>query len=150
MAQLLLKRGQITLVDDEDFEKIKQYSWYLATNGYVVHFDTKKRKTIGLHRFILGVIGKKIDVDHINHNLLNNRKINLRICNRTQNNMNMNTPNVYFEKQVKKWRARIGFYGKTIHIGMYKTKNEAIDAYRLASRKYFGKFAYKGGNSPSL
>lgn len=73
-------------IDIEDYEKIKEISWYETSNGYICHKDTGK-KVIFLHRFITNAPEKSI-VDHINHNKKDNRKYNLRITNYKINGLN--------------------------------------------------------------
>ena len=75
-------------------------------------------------------------VDHINRNPLDNRKSNLRIVTRSVNSINTklhksNTTgvrNVHIDKNTGRYRARIKRNGKMIHIGMYKTLEEARKA----------------------
>lgn len=71
-------------IDLEDYEKIKNISWYEANTGYIMHKD---KKVIQLHRFITNCPKDKV-VDHINHNVKDNRKSNLRICNQKENSQN--------------------------------------------------------------
>ena len=91
-------------------------------------------------------------VDHINLNPLNNRKSNLRICTKQQNEMNRPTRShntsgvtgVSKHKQTNKWRAYIEYNQKYIHLGLFNTKEEAIKARKEAELKYFGKYRYQG------
>ena len=94
MKKIELTQGKFALVDDEDFEWLNQWKWYANHLGYTwyvvrsVRYDNEV-KAILMHRSILNAkIGEEID--HINHNGLDNRKKNLRICTRSQNNMNRN------------------------------------------------------------
>ena len=36
MKEILLVSGETVLVDDEDYEKLNQYKWYIAKKGYVI------------------------------------------------------------------------------------------------------------------
>lgn len=76
-------------VDREDAERIKDMSWYEASNGYIMHKDNGK-KVIQLHRFIMNA-PKGTVVDHINHDIKDNRKCNLRICTQRENVLNRKT-----------------------------------------------------------
>lgn len=78
--------GREFLVDYEDYLKIKNISWHESNTGYIVHKDTKK-SVIQLHRLITQCPPDKV-VDHINHNKLDNRKSNLRVCTQRQNSLN--------------------------------------------------------------
>ena len=83
------------LVDREDFEELNTYKWTINTVGKYVYayrtFTTDNKKVfINMHRHIMKVENSKILVDHINHNTLDNRKENLRLCNHSTNGMNRN------------------------------------------------------------
>lgn len=78
------------LIDIDDIEKVKKYTWCFThsrdNNLYAMTKD--KSKTIKLHRY-LKECPKGLDIDHINHDTLDNRKTNLRICTRAVNNQNL-------------------------------------------------------------
>lgn len=78
-----------TFIDLDDYEKVKNYKWSLAKDGYA--FNNKVGK---LHRFIYPNKEEiyKTNVDHIDQDKLNNRKSNLRPANKTQNGMNRGKP----------------------------------------------------------
>lgn len=88
------KYGKKTVfIDIEDIEKVKCYSWCLRKNGddfYVqshILIAPNKRQNIQIHRVIMNCPDTKV-IDHINHNTLDNRKQNLRICTIAENNKN--------------------------------------------------------------
>lgn len=62
-------------IDEEDFDRLKQFGWYISKKGYV--FTMIDGKCHQLHRFILGLTNPKISVDHDDGNKLNNKKSNL-------------------------------------------------------------------------
>lgn len=62
-------------IDEEDFDKLKQFGWYISKKGYV--FTMIDGKCHQLHRFVLGLTNPKISIDHDDGNKLNNRKSNL-------------------------------------------------------------------------
>ena len=134
-----INRGKI---DIEDIEKVKEYKWHLNDNGYI-----RNNKRNELHRFLLNPLKHEI-VDHINGNTLDNRKCNLRIVTPTQNNMNTkiridNTSGckgVGWHKPKNKWRVRITVDKKTIELGYFDDKEEAIKCRKEAEEKYFGDF----------
>ena len=139
-------------VDIEDVEKVMKHKWSLeGRNKYVV--TRVKRKSIKLHRVIMDCPDDMV-VDHISHDRLDNRKCNLRICTRKQNlhNLKQNKRNtsgqigVSFDKKSSKWRARIFICGKEIRLGNFYNIQEAIAARKAAEKKYYGEFAYKGGD----
>lgn len=132
------------LFDKEDYDKIKNITWCKRYDDYVV--SNKLR----LHRVIMDC-PKDMLIDHINHNVLDNRKCNLRICTKKQNAYNCkikkgNTSGisgVCFDKTVNVWKARIKIDGKNIFLGSSKDKEKAILLRKEAEKRYFGKFAYK-------
>ena len=124
-------------IDLEDYEKIENYRWCI-TNKYVYNNNAGF-----LHRFIMDCKETKLQVDHINHNKLDNRKCNLRICTNQQNNLNKKVKGYYWNKRNKNWNAEIRINGKKIFLGVFKTEEEAKEARRQAEIKYFGEFRYK-------
>ena len=158
MAEIKTKRGDVILVDDEDFEFAANYNWNVGSGGYA---RRNKRRgdpehegaTILLHRQLMGLAyGDAGIVDHINGNRLDNRRANLRLCNRSENTRNQkkrstNTSGykgVCFHKGCQKWGATIHYGGRQRHIGMFDTPELAYAAYCDAARRHHGEFANVG------
>lgn len=147
-------KGEEFYFDLEDYEKIKEYKWYLTSVGYIAtQYKDKngKTKTLLLHRFIMDVIEYNHNiVDHINHNTIDNRKCNLRIVTHQQSGMNRGiqrnntsgTCGVYKSSFKNKWTATIKVNGKLINLGYFDSKKEAINIRKKAEAKYFGEYAY--------
>jgi hypothetical protein len=143
MKQIELTQGKVTLIDDEDYEKVHQFKWSVDGGGYAAN-----RKHRALHRFIMNA-PKGMEVDHIDGDLLNNQKSNLRLCTHAQNMMNQKLPitntsgykGTCYNKANKQWRAYISSGNKQIHIGYYKTKELAAIAYNIKAMTLFGDFA---------
>lgn len=137
------------IVDDEDFELLSKSSWHLVNKHYATRM-TIDGSTKLMHRLILNV-PKEMHTDHINHNGLDNRKSNLRICSNSENirNRKINKNNtsgykgVSWSANMKKWRSAIGFEGKVIVLGHFKDKKKAAISYNLASDKYHKEYSYK-------
>lgn len=99
----------------------------------------------------LYVTGKLPDkgIDHINGDKSDNRFENLRLSNQSQNSANSRTPKnntsgfkgVCWHKKAKKWAARIKVNRQEIYLGLFKTKEEAAEAYNKAALEHFGEFA---------
>lgn len=87
------------------------------------------------------------EIDHVNGNRDDNRIANLRLASRAQNNANARAKRnrklrgVFFDKQTKTWRAKIGVDYRQIHLGRHPTAEQAARAYDAAAIKHFGKFA---------
>ena len=103
-------------IDPEDVEKCREYKWFLREGkglSYVVS-DTKSLRIL-LHRFVLNVIDPSIEVDHIYSDTLDNRKSQLRECDRAQQmwnsrlakNNTSGVKNVNWHKVAQKWHAQI-------------------------------------------
>ena len=133
--------GGYFIFDKEDYEKIKDYAW-VQSNGYACH------AWLRVHRIIMDCPDGMV-VDHINHNRLDNRKGNLRICLQIDNmkNQTLRRNNKSGITGVNKhsyrdcYVARINVDGKRKHIGYYKTLEEAAKARKAAEEKYYGIYA---------
>jgi len=133
--------GLFSIVDDNDFENLEKYSWYLDSKGYAVRWsrgDRKNRKHIYLHR-VINNTPKKLFTDHIDRNKLNNTRSNLRSVTHSQNCRNRKTENKSGYRGVdfkqNKWRAVITINNKHKHIGYFNTKEEAHRAYLKEYKK---------------
>ncbi len=142
-----LKNSGLSFEIDKSFKNIiSSYSWSLDSNGYVVTY--KNGKQIYLHRLIMSPKNNE-RVDHINHNLLDNTKKNLRICNQAQNQWNrikkIPTKSKYkglsWDRTRNKWKVYVEKYRKRYYIGIFKDELDAAKAYDNAAVKYFGEFA---------
>jgi hypothetical protein len=155
MKQIPLTRGQVALVDDEDYDNLMQYKWfsnYKKTSrgdnwsalGYVC------KKTVLMHRFLLQP-PSNLQIDHINGNGLDNRRANLRLATNQQNQANTRkrgpeTSSVYkgvcWAKRHKRWLAKICKDGKNIFLGHFSEETDAAKAYDRAATEYYGPFAH--------
>lgn len=151
MKALPLTRGQTAWVDDDVFEKVRLMSWQAqrkhAGKFYAVHAD--RRRPIALHRLVMNA-PENMEVDHINGDTLDNRRVNLRICTDTENKWNRGKPSnntsgykgVYWRKSRRRWQASIGVHHKFIYLGSFTDPAEAAKAYDEAAIKYHGDFAF--------
>lgn len=153
------KHGLISsMVDDEDFIRFSTISLFAVWNERSKTFYVKRycrnnghESTAFVHREIMGLkIGDPLQVDHIDHNGLNNQKSNLRVCTMQQNNRNRRSSKKrsshpkgvdFCPDCVKPWRARIIVSKKLFVLGHFLTPEEAHAAYLDACRVRFGAFA---------
>lgn len=158
MKLIPLTQGQFAKVDDGDFDKygIDRWSarWSRLTNSFYAVRNSKtdiykKRKTLLLHREIMGITETKIHVDHKNHDTLDCQRQNLRPCTHSQNMMNKSKAyknsnsgirGVRLDIRSGRWQARIRINGKGVHLGMFSNMEDAKSAYASANQKYFGEF----------
>jgi hypothetical protein len=158
VKRVQLTRGFYALVNDEDFEKVNQHNWCATPKRYTwvacrsVWYDGRNHM-VYMHRVITGAVHGEL-VDHINGNGLDNQRHNLRICTKAQNNQNRrraqstNTSGyrgVFYEKNIRKWRAQISMDNKNIHLGVFTSKANAARVYKRASRALYGEFSPIGG-----
>lgn len=153
-----LTQGQFAIVDAADFDMLSKRKWHASQDVktkrfYVVGYHPFKvgsgnRRADRMHRIILGLdMDDPRKVDHENHNPLDNRRCNLRICTVLENNRNMRKPRTNtsgfkgVHLEAGRWSARIRFNGKKLHLGRFDTPQEAFEAYKQAALRYHGEFA---------
>jgi len=143
--------GKYAIVDAEDYLRLSSYKWCAVKEGRTWYAKTFRRDgmPLSMHRLITRA-PKGLLVDHINHNGLNNRRSNLRLCTHKQNQRNRR-PNrggtseykgVHWSKNRKKFRAMICNNSKIIHLGYFQDETEAAKAYDKKAKELFGEFAY--------
>jgi hypothetical protein len=161
MKEIPLSRGYVALVDEADYERVSAYKWKAHVvrrkDGSVICVYAQRgvRRPDGtwtaeqLHRFIVGVTDSKIQIDHQNHDGLDNRCSNLRLCNRAENGHNRRLKRnnssgfkgVHWRRRDKVWQALLKIDGKLLHLGLFLTAEAGARAYDKAALKYFGDYA---------
>ena len=135
--------------DLEDYDKIKDHCWYKDKAGYIVtniYEKDKKKRNLRMHNLVMNEYVQ--DIDHINRNKNDNRKNNLRSCTHQQNTINVgkkknNTSGIVgvsYRKDRHKWRAEIRVNGKYKNLGMFENFEDAVEARKIAEKKYFKDF----------
>lgn len=145
-------RGPATLeavIDLADLERVQEYPgtwhahWAPHTCSFYVHGNLLlpggKQRTISLHRWLFNLEpGDKMQVDHRDHQTLNNRRANLRVVSHRENQQNQKRkpqclskyPGVTWFARTSKWRARITIDGKERSLGYYDDEQEAAIRYQ--------------------
>lgn len=127
------------VIDAEDVGKVQYTKWRLKYGGnYVINNSKFGKKTVFLHSRILNT--DKF-VDHINGNPLDNRKSNLRIVTKSQNQMNVNYKGVTKTKN-EKFYAHIKINQKMINLGVYNYECEALYARWLGEKFLFKEYRF--------
>jgi len=116
--------------------------------------------TFGPHRALVhrvvymmtrGVDPYPYEIDHVDGDPRNNHPSNLRLATRHQNQRHQSGANksnktsgirgVCWNKASNCWQAQIKYDGRSRHLGLFKTKEEAAEVAAAARLKYFGQFA---------
>lgn len=163
-TRIKLTKGKWAFIDTEDIPKVAHIHWHIHegkkfTTTYCRGSKWENGKAVGvmLHRIITGANPGQL-VDHINHNGLDNRKCNLRICTAQENNRSVVKrkkgtsifKGVYYDKRRHDYKATITVNKKTITIGYYKKEIDAAKAYNERALKLFGDFAVFNDISPAV
>lgn len=168
-AYVLVKRNSGKLdhvvVDATDLDKISQfpYTWNI-TQGYArghLPRNGNKRGYVSMHRMITDAPKGSV-VDHINHNTLDNRKSNLRICSTSENaqnrlgaqrNSKSGIRGVTWDEKYKLWIVTYKKEGQIYQVGRFRSREEARKA-SIAARKeqfpfYVGESLYPDTPAPT-
>jgi len=141
------KHGRFNvLLDNEDYKKVVslgKWNIHVVRGKPYVQKRMKGNKLTYLHRYLTGAERGQY-VDHINHNTLDNRRSNLRICSNGANLRNgkirPNNKSGYtgvFHTKYDTWTSFIKVNYKRIYLGSFKTFEEAVMAREIAERKYW-------------
>jgi hypothetical protein len=141
-----------TLVDADDAPAVAGWTWHAlprrrGRGWYAVRWERQagRQQTIYLHRQLLDAPDGH-QVDHINGDTLDNRRVDLRLCTASQNAVNKpaSSPTtgfrgVYLERG--RYRAQIAVQGRRRSLGQFATPEGAAAAYDRAAADTFGPFA---------
>lgn len=145
--------GATMIIDEDDLHTLGGHKPYLGNNGYayISVWDSMKARSRPetVHSRILPGSGRKVHVDHVNGNKLDNRRDNLRLVTPQKNQVNRKKVNrnnssgvrgVHRNSVSKKnpWTAQIAIGGKNIYLGVHPTVESAVKARKDAELRYFG------------
>lgn len=151
-----LGHGKFAVIDMCDADRVLARKWHVKIKthacyayGYFPGPDGKS-SSIALHRFILDA-PSGVQVDHIDHDGLNNTRANLRLATPRENQWNKRAchhgrsgyKGVHWVNKSSLWRARIhDEAGKLCHLGYFDSPTEAARVYDAAAKRMHGNFAY--------
>lgn len=150
MRQIVLTRGLVALVDDEDFLRFGAVKWHAHESGPGLFYAMRDKsgRKVYLHREILAA-APGVAVDHVNGDRLDCRRENLRLCTLSQNQGNRRRnrrgssrfKGVTWNRRFRRWCAQITFKRRAMKLGQFIREEDAAHAYDLAARTHFGPFA---------
>ncbi|KKN75918.1 hypothetical protein LCGC14_0376260 [marine sediment metagenome] len=147
IKRIKLTQGKFALVDDEDFEWLNQWKWCAACSKD--HWNACRGQGVLMHRVIMNA-PKGLQVDHKNHNGLDNQRYNLRLATQSQNNWNRRVLPKGKSKykgvfpsclKSRPWAASIKLNNKSTFLGYFFAEKEAGLAYDEKALELFGEFA---------
>lgn len=153
MKLIPLTRGCFAIVDDADYEAVSAFKWFAKPGGrgmYAARAIVNSRgvkTTQYLHQFLMPGVP---EIDHKNGCPLDNRRENLRVATRSENQRGRQQKplgcsskfrGVHLHKRTGKWRARISVNKKSICLGLFSSEESAARAYDAGARQYFGEYA---------
>lgn len=142
------------VIDEEDADLVRHHRWCPKTGRNTIYAHTAitrdgVRTSITLHRFLIDAKPGEI-VDHINHDGLDNRRSNIRVCTLDQNGANRRGAaksnqcgyiGVYFHTRFNRYCASVSRKGKTIHVGYFDNALDAAHARDRVALEFYGEFA---------
>jgi hypothetical protein len=153
--KVLIVKGVEFQLDDEVYERVKGYRWYIVCKKYA---RRQVRTRLGLmwmqlHWEPIGMPPIGLTVDHVDRNPLNNQRANLRFATKQQQSWNAKSrvrsntscrlkgAFVCKSSSLNPWKSWIMKNGKRFYLGVFPTAQAASDAYYKAAKRLFGEFA---------
>lgn len=157
MKEIPLTQGQVALVDDADYDWLSKYNWHLKRDKSHTCYAERCINTpqgwrkMRMHREIMNA-PKGMEIDHKDHNGLNNQRENLRICTRSQNSFNQRSITSPSKRSKyrgvtlnntlhNKWTAYIRNNGTYLSLGTFASEIEAALAFDAMAIQTRGEFA---------
>ena len=159
MITIPLANSHLLTNVDDDYIWLLAYRWLVTfkrNHPYAITYIksplTGQRECYALHRVVAGCSPKDgFQVDHVDHDTLNNTRSNLRKASIAQNSRNreglnrnntLGFPGLELRKHLKKpWKETLMYNQKKINLGYYASFDEAKSARIVAEQKYFEEFA---------
>ena len=158
VRKIAINRGLFVIVDDADYEWLADFRWtaLFHTSAFVCKAYAVTtapgnrtalrghRRTALMHRMITGA-PDGLEVDHINGEGLDNRRVNLRICTRAQNaacgSQRANARHYRgVRKAGKKWAVSIVVDGRLQYFGRFSDPITAAQVADEIHRAQWGEF----------
>src|ERR1700677_203384 len=147
MQQIKLTQGKIAVLDDDDYERLRNFKWFYRGErngnlGYAVRHGKKPidpTGTVYLHREVMKP-EPGLEVIFLNHDRLDCRKANLRAVtvevsrqhHRMRKDCKTGAKGVIYNGDTNTWSGYLYRSGSTLHVGTFRTKEQAEQAYQDA------------------
>lgn len=156
-GSLAKRLGLVARIDASELHTVSPFKWYAVQRNRSATFyaatgvwDGEKKRTMYMHRVIMGAEAGQ-QVDHRDHDGLNNCRGNLRLCTQTLNNANTARDGalvgasgyrgVHRKYGGRRYYAGISIGRRNVHLGSFLDPSDAAKAYDEAARAAFGEFA---------
>lgn len=140
------------LVDDADYSLVSHLRWRAKVESHTTYVYAHTpmvggvRRTVKMHRMVLGLTDADPGVDHLDGDGLNNCRSNLRVASQRTQVVRQGPRGSSGFKGVSfsagRWRARLALASGEKHLGRYDTAEEAARAYDTAALEHWGEDAY--------
>lgn len=151
MRLLDLPHGRQTVIDEADWPAVQPLTLYVGNNGYVYYsrWANSRSTPALLHRWLTAAPAGT-HVDHMNGDKLDNRRLNLRVTTPQLNQVNrkrLNRNNTSGVRGVRyashvstrnPWLAQIMVNRRAIHLGLFPTREAAIEVRHRAELEHYG------------
>lgn len=145
MKRILLTKGYVSFIDDEDYDEVSKFTWIAQAGSTLstVYATKSGDPWLSMHYFIMRP-GDGLEVDHINHNGIDNQRHNLRVVTRSMNHLNrQGVKGYYWDSARGKWYASIMYNYQKKFLGRFELEEDAANAYQSAKnellQEIFGK-----------
>lgn len=150
--EIVLTRGRRAIVDACDYPTLSRYSWRYSNGraarsiNFLDPHGKWRNRSVYMHRSILNA-PTEMEVDHINGDALDNRRCNLRLATRQENQMNKGAMYrarcryVGVSPEGSRFVAHIMHKGRRYRIGAFDTDIEAARARDVKALELCGEFA---------
>lgn len=157
MKEIQLTKGQVAIVDDEDYEWLSQWKWSAADNkGRGIYYAVRHQRPDGnvpMHKEVYvrhyGEIPEGFLIDHKDRITLNNDYRNLRAVTRSESQINRNLQSnnstgvsgIHWYERDQKYEVQLSRNGKTVYVRRYADFEEAKAERDKKAIELYGKFA---------
>jgi len=154
MKEIKLTRGEVALVDDQDYDYLMLFKWYASKEHNTYYARSNVRIAVGkwvgikMHQLVLdrmfGYEENNLIPDHKDRNGLNNQRTNLRLvshtisCHNRDSWAKSNYRGVHWHILKERWVSHISFGGETKHLGYFDSKIDAAKAYDKEAKEVYG------------